>query len=29
VAEERLLVERYPDYRDYARRTRRFIPFVL
>lgn len=28
AAEERLLVERYPEYRDYAQRTRRFIPFV-
>jgi protein-S-isoprenylcysteine O-methyltransferase Ste14 len=28
AAEERLLVERYPEYRDYARRTRRFIPWV-
>lgn len=29
LAEEKLLVERYPEYRDYARRTRRFVPFVL
>jgi protein-S-isoprenylcysteine O-methyltransferase Ste14 len=29
VAEERLLVERYPEYRDYARRTRRFVPYVF
>ena len=28
-AEERLLAERYPEYRDYAARTRRFIPFVV
>jgi protein-S-isoprenylcysteine O-methyltransferase Ste14 len=29
VAEERLLVERYPEYRDYARRTRRFVPLIF
>jgi protein-S-isoprenylcysteine O-methyltransferase Ste14 len=29
VAEERLLVASYPDYRDYASRTRRVVPFVL
>lgn len=29
AAEERLLVERYPEYRDYAARTRRLIPFVV
>jgi protein-S-isoprenylcysteine O-methyltransferase Ste14 len=29
ATEERLLVERYPDYREYAARTRRLIPFVL
>jgi protein-S-isoprenylcysteine O-methyltransferase Ste14 len=29
VAEERLLVERYPDYAAYAARTKRIIPFVL
>ncbi|HSS48328.1 MAG TPA: isoprenylcysteine carboxylmethyltransferase family protein [Thermoanaerobaculia bacterium] len=27
--EEALVVERYPEYADYARRTRRVIPFVL
>ncbi len=29
VAEERLLVERYPEYSAYAARTRRVVPFVL
>jgi protein-S-isoprenylcysteine O-methyltransferase Ste14 len=29
VSEERLLRVRYPEYEDYARRTRRVIPFVL
>ena len=29
ATEERLLVERYPEYRDYAARTRRLIPFVV
>jgi len=28
-AEERLLRAHYPDYADYARRTKRVIPFVL
>ena len=28
AAEEKLVAERYPEYRDYARRTRRFLPFV-
>lgn len=28
-AEERLLRETYPDYVDYARRTKRLIPFVF
>jgi protein-S-isoprenylcysteine O-methyltransferase Ste14 len=28
-AEERLLLGRYPEYADYARRTRRVVPFVL
>lgn len=28
LSEEHLLVERYPEYRDYMRRTKRFIPFV-
>jgi protein-S-isoprenylcysteine O-methyltransferase Ste14 len=27
--EEVLIVERYPDYADYARRTKRLIPFLL
>ena len=27
--EERLLLQRYPDYRQYAARTRRIIPFFL
>ena len=29
LAEERLLVERYPEYRKYARRTSRFVPFLF
>lgn len=29
ASEERLLVERYPEYREYAARTKRVIPFVL
>ncbi len=29
VAEERLVVGKYPEYADYARRTRRVIPFVF
>lgn len=29
AAEERLLVERYPDYVSYAARTKRLIPFVF
>lgn len=28
VAEESLLRERYPDYAEYARRTKRIIPFL-
>lgn len=28
-AEERLVIRKYPDYREYAARTRRFIPFVF
>jgi len=27
--EERLLVERYPEYREYAATTRRMIPYVF
>lgn len=29
LSEERLLLERYPGYAEYARRTRRLIPFLL
>lgn len=29
LLEERLLVLRYPEYRDYMKRTRRVVPFVL
>jgi len=29
LAEERLLLERYPEYAEYAARTKRLIPFVL
>jgi len=29
LAEETLIVGKYPEYADYARRTRRVIPFVL
>jgi protein-S-isoprenylcysteine O-methyltransferase Ste14 len=29
LSEERLLVERYPEYRDYMRRVKRVVPFVL
>lgn len=29
LLEESLVVERYPEYADYARRTRRVIPFVV
>jgi protein-S-isoprenylcysteine O-methyltransferase Ste14 len=29
LIEERLIVLRYPAYADYARRTRRIIPFIL
>jgi protein-S-isoprenylcysteine O-methyltransferase Ste14 len=28
-AEEALVTERYPEYSEYARRTRRIIPFVF
>jgi protein-S-isoprenylcysteine O-methyltransferase Ste14 len=28
-AEEQLLREKYPEYADYARRTKRIIPFIL
>lgn len=29
LAEETLIVRTYPEYRDYARRTRRMIPYVF
>jgi len=29
VAEERFLVKQYPEYRAYAARTRRIVPFLL
>ena len=29
LSEERLLIERYPEYRDYMSRVRRVVPFVL
>ena len=29
AAEEKLLLGRYPEYREYADRTRRIIPFVI
>jgi protein-S-isoprenylcysteine O-methyltransferase Ste14 len=29
LCEERLVVERYPEYREYARRTKRLVPFVF
>lgn len=29
LCEERLLVEKYPEYRDYAARTPRLIPFLF
>jgi protein-S-isoprenylcysteine O-methyltransferase Ste14 len=29
VLEERLLTERYPEYREYSKRTRRIVPFVV
>lgn len=29
VAEERFLVEQYPEYRAYAGRTKRIVPFLL
>jgi protein-S-isoprenylcysteine O-methyltransferase Ste14 len=28
LCEERLVVERYPEYREYARTTKRVVPFV-
>jgi protein-S-isoprenylcysteine O-methyltransferase Ste14 len=29
VAEEKLLVDRYPEYKRYANRTKRIIPFLF
>jgi protein-S-isoprenylcysteine O-methyltransferase Ste14 len=29
LCEERLVVERYPEYREYARTTKRVVPFVF
>ena len=29
LAEERLLVERYPEYRDYMARVKRVVPYVI
>ena len=29
ATEERLVLERYPEYRDYAARTKRILPYVL
>jgi protein-S-isoprenylcysteine O-methyltransferase Ste14 len=29
VIEEELVAQRYPEYRDYAKRTKRLIPFVF
>jgi protein-S-isoprenylcysteine O-methyltransferase Ste14 len=29
AAEEKLLVERYPEYKEYAHRTKRIIPFLV
>ena len=29
LAEERLVTRRYPEYADYARRTRRLVPYLL
>jgi protein-S-isoprenylcysteine O-methyltransferase Ste14 len=29
AAEEKLLVERYPEYKEYANRTKRIIPFLI
>lgn len=29
LLEERMLVERYPEYREYMTRTRRIVPFVF
>ena len=29
ACEERLVIERYPEYREYAARTKRVLPFVI
>jgi protein-S-isoprenylcysteine O-methyltransferase Ste14 len=29
LLEERMLVVRYPEYRDYMRRTRRVVPYMM
>jgi protein-S-isoprenylcysteine O-methyltransferase Ste14 len=29
LCEERLVVERYPEYQEYARTTRRMVPFIF
>ena len=29
LCEERLIVERYPEYREYARTTKRMVPYVF
>jgi protein-S-isoprenylcysteine O-methyltransferase Ste14 len=29
IAEERLVLLRYPEYRQYAERTKRLIPFIF
>ena len=29
LCEERMVTERYPEYRDYAARTRRMVPFLF
>lgn len=29
LLEERLMLDHFPGYRDYARRTRRFLPFLV
>ena len=29
LLEERLLLEHYPEYRDYTKRTKRVVPFVI
>jgi protein-S-isoprenylcysteine O-methyltransferase Ste14 len=29
VTEEQFLQERYPDYAEYARKTKRIIPFII